>query len=113
MKQISLLCWTIGSMLFPSFLMGQQYFGATSQTSYDRWALGLNVGTLWVQGDIQPQIPGYQVGIYAQSKYAEQTILKINEEEIPASDFLYLYAKNYEQEEGARTWRSAGHRSGG
>ncbi|MEL6626121.1 MAG: hypothetical protein AAFQ83_05995 [Bacteroidota bacterium] len=66
MKQVSLLCCTLGCFLLPSLLMGQPYFGAINSTSYDRWALGLNLGTLWVQGDIQPQVPGYQVGVYAQ-----------------------------------------------
>jgi len=44
--------------------------------------------------------------VEAQSKFSNQTILKINNEEILASDFLYLYAKNYEQEEGAYTIKS-------
>ena len=66
MKQVSLLCCTLGCFLLPSLLLGQPYFGAINSASYDRWALGINLGTLWVQGDIQPQIPGYQVGVYAQ-----------------------------------------------
>ncbi|MCI4666981.1 MAG: hypothetical protein MRZ79_02390 [Bacteroidia bacterium] len=60
------------SLLFLSTSSFAQYYGATSRVD-GLWSVGLRFGNGWIEGDVSPQLPNYDLGIYGQ-KYLARSL---------------------------------------
>lgn len=65
-----------------------QYYGANTRVN-GIWALGIRAGNGWIEGDVTPQLPNFDVGIYGQKFLNPQLDVRfsINAGEYSGQDF--------------------------
>ncbi|MEL6591309.1 MAG: hypothetical protein AAFQ68_14565 [Bacteroidota bacterium] len=68
-----LLCYLL---VFLGLKAQAQYYGV-SPSVVGEWAVGAEIGTNYLLGDVPQILPGYQLGIYAQNSFSRNMDLKI------------------------------------
>ncbi|MEL7533282.1 MAG: hypothetical protein AAFN10_18360 [Bacteroidota bacterium] len=64
------------SLLIFSGQLQAQYYGV-SPSVVGEWAVGLQLGSNYLQGDVSQVLPGYEIGVYAQNSFSRTMDLKI------------------------------------
>ncbi|MEM6346111.1 MAG: hypothetical protein AAF927_19640 [Bacteroidota bacterium] len=65
----------LSSLIF-SAQMQAQYYGV-SPSVVGEWAVGLQLGSNYMRGDVSQVLPGYEIGVYAQNSFSRTIDLKI------------------------------------
>ncbi len=64
------------SLLIFSAQAQAQYYGV-SPSVVGEWAVGLQLGSNYLRGDVNQVLPGYEIGLYAQNSFSRTMDLKI------------------------------------
>lgn len=64
------------SFLILSLQVQAQYYGVNPSV-VGEWAVGLQLGSNYLRGDVPQVLPGYEIGVYAQNSFSRTMDLKI------------------------------------
>jgi len=64
------------SLLILSSQLQAQYYGVNPSV-VGEWAVGLQIGSNYMRGDVSQVLPGYEIGVYAQNSFSRTMDLKI------------------------------------